>query len=241
MAIYSISDIHVKHDGINYPFLLQFCSLEFQKNDIVIFLGDIFDLVIGDHVEYYKLYEVFFQRCEELISNGVTIHFSEGNHDFHLEKLLERKNIIVHKKPFILQEGGKDFLFCHGDEIELGNVGYKIYKACIRNPLLNIVANYIMPYSLLNFIGNYLSRKSRERNKNRYGSPQDNLGIRDSFRLAAKLAGKKYKTTNVIAGHSHFKDLFIDDKLSYGNNGYVPVTKSFIKISEGKIELQTLS
>ena len=54
MAIYSISDIHVKPDGQNEELLKQFLDISFSSEDIVIFLGDIFNLVIGNHTEYYE-------------------------------------------------------------------------------------------------------------------------------------------------------------------------------------------
>lgn len=236
MAIYSISDIHVKPDGRNQDLLEQFLSINFNSNDVIIFLGDIFDLVIGNHDEYIKKYNYFFKKLEEYKSKNIKVYYIEGNHDFHLDKLMDKYNVSVHTQPIKLTWKEKEILFCHGDEIEIGNLSYKIYKAFIRSKPLNIIGNYLMPYALLNYIGFRASAKSRAKNKNRYGNPQNNLKIRDAFREAAKRASLNYQINIIVAGHSHFKDEFIEGKLEYYNNGYNPYTKSYIKIDE-KIEI----
>ena len=232
MSIYMISDIHVKMDGQNLEILKSFMSLPFEKGDELYLLGDIFDLLIGPHQEYKKLYKFFFQRIDELISLGVPIHYFEGNHDFHLEKLLQGHGVEVHKKPIVKKYFGKSVLFCHGDEIELGNLSYKIYKNFIQSRPLNVVANYVMPFKLLNLIGENASKKSRKRNKSRYGNSQENKKIRDSFRAAAKKASLIYGVEQVFCGHSHFKDDFTWDDKNYKNCGYLPYTKNYIVFDE---------
>lgn len=241
MAIYAISDIHVKTDGLNSEVLRSFISLDFKEGDTIYFLGDIFDLLIGPHSQYFELFNWYFDKLKELVANNVEIHYFEGNHDFHLEKLLGKIGIHVHKSPVVKEYFGKKILFCHGDEIEIGNPSYKAYKSFITSKPLNFVANYIMPYSLLNFIGENASKKSRKRNKNRYGNPQDNLRIRDKFREAAAIAANKYHTDIVICGHSHFRDDFSWAENRYLNCGYLPVTKNYIKIEEGQINFNPLS
>ena len=240
MAIYAISDIHVKIDGQNSEVLKKFISNDFKNDDIIYFLGDIFDLLIGPHSQYYSLFDWFFLRLEELISKGIEIHYFEGNHDFHLEKLLGKLGINVHKSPVVKEYYGKKFLFCHGDEIEIGNPSYKAYKSFVTSRPLNIIANYVMPYSVLNLIGENASKKSRKRNKNRYGNPQENLRIRDSFREASAIAVEKFNAEVVICGHSHFKDDFEWGNHRYLNCGYLPVTKNYIEIDESKISFISL-
>ena len=241
MNLYLISDIHVKLDGRNSELLKSFLVQDFKSGDEVFLLGDIFDLLIGPHKEYKDIFKFFFERIDELISNGVKVHYFEGNHDFHLEKLLQSHGVQVHKEPYVCEYFGKKVLFCHGDEIELGNLSYKIYKNFIQSRPLNIVANYVMPFKVLNLIGENASKKSRKRNKNRYGNPQDNIRIRDSFRLAAKKAQEKYQVDIVFCGHSHFKDDYQWDNKRYLNCGYLPHTKNFIKFSNDSIDFIKLS
>lgn len=240
MSIYMISDIHVKMDGQNYDILKSFMSLSFERGDEVYLLGDIFDLVIGPHHEYRDLYKFFFDRLDELKKKDIPVHYFEGNHDFHIEKLFEVHGVQIHKDPFVKNYFGKSVLFCHGDEIEIGNLSYKAYKYFIQSRPLNIVANYVMPFKLLNLIGQSASKNSRNRNKNRYGDPQKNIVIRDSFRLAAKRASEKYKADIVFCGHSHYRDDFSWDGKMYMNCGYLPYTKNYIVFNESGATLKPI-
>jgi len=239
MNIYTISDVHIKPDGQNSNEMKKFLSLPFQTNDSIYLLGDIFDLMIGPHQEYYTEYNWFFDKLKELLSLGIKIKYFEGNHDFHIERLFSEIGIKVYKEPFKKTFNEQKILFCHGDEIELGNPSYKRYKQFITSKPLNYIANKLMPYRILNFIGVTASKKSRSRNKARYGNPQENLRIRDSFREAAEVASKVYGVEVVISGHSHFMDYFESDTVIYANNGYVPYTNSYIRISD-KIEIMKL-
>lgn len=241
MAIYAISDIHVKTDGVNSEVLKAFLKIPFKESDTIYFLGDIFDLLIGPHKEYYSEYNWFFDRVKALISQGTEIHYFEGNHDFHLEKLLSHLGVHLHKSPVVKEYFGRRFLFCHGDEIEIGNPSYKAYKSFVTSKPLNFIANYIMPYGLLNLIGENASKKSRKRNKNRYGNSQENTQIRDRFREAAAIASKKFDAEIIICGHSHFKDDYEWSNLRYLNCGYLPISKNYILIEEGQISFSPLS
>ena len=52
MKISTISDIHVTKEK-NYDYLLSFMNHKrVADSDIIIFLGDIFDLMVGNHQEY---------------------------------------------------------------------------------------------------------------------------------------------------------------------------------------------
>ncbi len=216
--------------------LKSFLSIDFSHDDKVFLLGDIFDLLIGPHDEYKEIFDWFFNRIDELVKKGVEIHYFEGNHDFHLEKLLVNYGIRLHKEPLVYEINGKKALLCHGDEIEIGNLPYKIYKSFVQSRPLNVVANYLMPFKILNMIGENASKKSRKRNKNKYGNSQENLSIRDSFREAARIASKEYGTDFVICGHSHFKDEYEWEGKQYFNCGFTPNTKCYLKIANEKIE-----
>lgn len=241
MALYLISDIHIKMDGQNFEILMSFLSQDFNSDDEVFLLGDIFDLLIGPHKEYKEIYEKFFDKVDKLITDGIKIHYFEGNHDFHLERLLESHGIRIHKEPFVSEYFGHKILFCHGDEIQLGNLSYKIYKNFIQSRPLNVVANYMMPFKLLNTIGMNASKQSRKRNKNRYGDPQSNLRIKESFRRAAENARDKYSVDYVLCGHSHYKDDYTWENYRYLNCGYLPYTKCFIYFDSEKIEFRDIN
>jgi UDP-2,3-diacylglucosamine hydrolase len=141
VKISSISDLHIKSPADQaYGFLMDFLNHEEIKNsDMVFLLGDIFDFMMGEHKEYINLYKEFFNTLESLVQDGKIIHFFEGNHDFHLERLfsdyLKSKNFFYHRKGFQTTIGDKKVYFCHGDDIQIGDRGYQVLKFILRNPL----------------------------------------------------------------------------------------------------------
>ena len=238
-TIYAISDVHVKGNQDNSEILKEFLSLSFKEGDVIYFLGDIFDLLVGPHAEYKQVYPWFFEFIEECKEQGVEVNYVEGNHDFHIENLFKDSSINILKGPQIKVWNDKKILLCHGDEIELGNSTYKIYKKFITSKPLNIVANYIMPYPVLRHIGERASQNSRNRNKNRYGNSQQNIEIRDRFRMTAIEAMNKFNVDIVLCGHSHFWDEFHFEGKSYYNCGFVPTSQKYIKITD-IVELKDL-
>ena len=232
MAVYVISDIHIKPDGKNEEILRSFFELNYIEGDVIFLLGDIFDLMVGPYAEYEEQYFYFFTTLEVLKKRGITIHYFEGNHDFHLNQLFLNKGVILHTKPFIYEHEKRRILMCHGDEIEIGNYSYKIYKIFIRSAFFKMILNYLMSYKMVGTIGHGFSKKSRERNEMKYRDYQKNDFVKDKFRKSAKIAACKYKTEVVICGHSHYKDDFFWDQKRYLNCGFLPQTSSYIKIDE---------
>jgi UDP-2,3-diacylglucosamine hydrolase len=90
MSLVMISDIHVKNEkDENYEILCRFLTHpQVQKSDYIFLLGDIFDLMCGDHEQYFQKYKFFFDQLKNLLKQRKTIYYIEGNHDFHLQNFL---------------------------------------------------------------------------------------------------------------------------------------------------------
>lgn len=232
MTDYVISDVHVKWDMKNSECLKKFINMNFQPEDRIFMLGDIFDLMVGNYIEYETQYHWFFDRIKQLALSNIQIIYLQGNHDFHIEDILNNNGVIVKDSPFIEVINGKKVLFCHGDEIEIGNFNYRVWRRFIRSYPMALVSRYVFNYKIVKSIGDYLSKKSRHRNEKRYGDSQDNLEIRDKFRTSAKLAALKYQSDIVICGHSHFMDDYKCDEFEYYNCGFVPATQKYLEINE---------
>ncbi len=236
MKFVCISDVHIKLSG-DLPanlFLKYLKSSQTKESDTVFLLGDIFDLLVGGHEEYIEKHQEIFDEIIRLISEGKRFYHFEGNHDFHFEKLisallkrndLPREKWVYLKKPLVLDVGGTATLFAHGDEIEIENLNYKIYKSFIRSSIIKILANYVVPFRIVDSIGQNASKNSRERNVKSYSS-ETNEYVRDKFRRSFKTAQKKYGVKDVICGHSHCLDNYREDGL-YLNNGFFPATRTF--------------
>lgn len=243
MKLAAISDVHVKKPHDEADKLL--CSFldhpEVKSADVIALLGDIFDLMCGPHTQYLKDFAHIFDRLDQLQKSGKKVYFFEGNHDVHLEKLFKRRwpmgQIFPSQIPIIEELGGKTYYLSHGDEHEVENHAYQRYKKTILSPPLRFVANHVMPYSVLNFIGERASQRSRKKGARYFN--QD--GVREQFRHGVEKVTQG-QFDFVLGGHSHVQDNFqIPGHASrYINNGYALNSKTFILIKDHQVNFQPL-
>lgn len=252
MKFSAISDVHVKvSDDEAERLLLRFLrNPDVQSSDVVLLLGDIFDLMIGPHSQYFMRFQAFFEEIKKMIGRGIRICYVEGNHDFHLEKLYE-KFFLVHKEldpslfsiaPFFtFSDAGKRIYFCHGDDVELYNPGYKIFKNFVTSAPLRYYANNLMPHFLIKSIGEYSSEKSRKRNNKRYSKVSDLGPVKQVFRESAEAFFQKQIHEIIVCGHSHVQDYYCSPNgFEYVNNGYAQHTKTYISIENGNISFKSI-
>ena len=250
MKFVTISDVHIKVPGdrASQKFIQFLKTSDVQEADYIFLLGDIFDLLVGNGYQVETRYSDIFKELRSLLEQGKRIVQYEGNHDFHFEGLI--KSLLAKWKiesdhwkyevePKVHTFNGRKVLFCHGDEIEIGNLSYKFYRLWIRSFFIKLLANYVVPAKWVQAIGDRASRKSRERNNHRYDHEAMNEKVRPLFRESAKLAGLKYQADMVICGHSHCKDDYTGE-VHYLNNGYFPNTESYISFDGEKALIKSL-
>lgn len=244
MKITAISDVHIKkpHDEADKLLTNFLLHPETQSADYIMLLGDIFDLMCGPHDAYVSGYAHIFKIMDDLQKKGKKVHFFEGNHDVHLVSLFEKiwpnKEIISSQEPLIEKIDGKTYYFSHGDEHEVDNLAYQRYMKFIHSKPLTFVANHIMPFQVLNLIGERASKISRKKGHKSFNSD----GVRERFR-------KGVETTTagqydfVLGGHSHVQDTFKipGSEEVYVNNGYAQKTKTFILIENHQVKFCSLS
>lgn len=252
MKFSAISDVHIKKSGDPAEtLLLAFLrNPDVQSSDVIFLLGDIFDLMIGPNSQYFARFQNYFLEIKNLIKAGKKICYVEGNHDFHVINLY-KKFFEVHKEldsskfemapSFIVQDGDKKIYLCHGDDIELNNPGYKLFKFIVTSPPLRYYANNLMPHFLIKNIGEYSAEKSRKRNNKRYSVDSDLTPVRDNFRKSAEVLYKKNAVQIIVCGHSHVKDHYISESgFEYVNNGYAQHSKTYISIENGNISFKPI-
>lgn len=241
MKIAAISDVHVKRPFDEADKLL--CRFldhpEVKSSDVVALLGDIFDLMCGPHGAYLRDYEHIFARLEALTKSGVRVIFAEGNHDLHLEKLFSKRwpggEIRPTQERVILDLDGKKYYFSHGDEHEVENLAYQKYKRTILSPPLRFVANFLMPYGVLKYVGERASQKSRKKGSKIFNAEK----VREEFRRGVQLTTKG-EFDFVLGGHSHVQDSFGFNSSTYLNNGYALKTGTFILIEDHRPRFEKL-
>lgn len=249
MIITSISDVHIKESSDqNFQLLQKFFEHESViSSQYIILNGDIFDILIGGKAQYLKKYDAFFHLIKKAISRGAIVVYIEGNHDFHIERLIRKsvkklklnKSSFVHVKSYFdIEIDGKVIRFTHGDDVEIENESYRKYKKKINNKFVKFLGDYIVPFRLIEWIGHNASNKSRESNVNRYElSVEGQEFIRDKFRRSSEDYFSRNLIDGLVCGHSHCKDYYkLSDGRYYVNNGFAPASKSFIKVTEDGAE-----
>lgn len=231
MKISTISDVHIKNAGdeaeelllkfLNHPLVLE--------SDYVGLLGDIFDLMCGPHPIYLKQFEKVFNAIEELRKRGVKIVYIEGNHDVHLKKLFSKKwksdEVMISQKHVLLKDNQYSYYLSHGDDHEVDNVSYQKYKSFIFSAPLRFVANYLLPYHVLEYVGRRASKKSRKKGFKVF----DESRVRERFRSGVEITNPEANI--IIGGHSHVKDYYtLKSGSTYINNGYALREKVFIHV-----------
>ena len=233
MKISAISDVHVKYPGDEADQLLcRFLDHPLVKSsDVVALLGDIFDLMCGPHKQYLIDYEHLFARLDALEKSGVKVIFAEGNHDVHLANLFTQrwpqKEIRPTQEKVVLDLDGKSYYFSHGDEHEVENEAYQKYKKTILSPPLRFVANHIMPYRVLKYVGERASQKSRKKGTKTFDAEK----VREEFRSGVQTTTKG-EYDFILGGHSHVQDEFRFGSSVYLNNGYALKSGTFIFIDD---------
>ncbi len=243
----SISDIHIKKENDQgHKTLMNFFENELVKNaDMVVFLGDIFDVMIGFNKTYLQRYHFFFKAIDELLKEGKQVHFFNGNHDFHLLKLFNHyfknkqyDNFFYHETGLILNYGQNKIFLSHGDDEEIDNNGHRFFKKFIRWNISRWIAEQSWPMGLLDVMAQYLSNKSRESNFKNY---TNDIIIGEKFKKTAEIVLEKLDVNIWVSGHSHFLDEYeLSENKKYFNNGYPQSSKRFFYFDGEKGQLAYL-
>lgn len=244
MKISVISDLHAHKDGAEensgHQKLRAFIqNPRVNNSDVVVFLGDVFDLLVGDFEQYENEYSLFFNFLKGFSG---TVFFMEGNHDFLCAKLFKKfKNVSYFSSHAIIDDCGKKIFLSHGDGPELSLYDYKLTKAVLNNPFTGHFIQAFVDYHLINKIGNFLSRSSRNKNMQKYTHPSTNIMLKKKY---ISYAEKKFSEgiDIVVLGHNHILELYSNSqKKIYLNNGFAQESGVFTYIEDGVPSLISIS
>ncbi len=243
MNIYFVSDVHIKEDNDEASVLFRKFLKEAHKADIVILLGDIFDLIVGGHQDWLEKFPKTFQEIS-ILSQSKKIYYIEGNHDFLMQDLFKQKlDKVIHIcGDLILKSNDKTIRFSHGDDVEIDNNNYKIYKKIINNSFIEFLANKVVPVAIVSLIGDKASKESAKKSRRYSMNKEYEDKIQKKFRDSARAYFKRYNDFEILAcGHSHVKDIWDHGQFTYINNGYFMKEKTYAIIKDGVVSFQTLT
>lgn len=246
MKFCSISDLHIKSakDAPSKLLELFVNSNQVKEADRVYFLGDIFDFMVGNRKQYLEKYDFFFKTILDLINQKKKVIYIEGNHDFHLEKIMNgfaKDNRLTidqfeHSKNAIVEEiNGKKFFFTHGHEID-ENSSYQKWKEIYSSKPFKFFVDHLLPYYFVERLGNKASNDSKKRGVKSFIYEK----TQEMYRHGAKVLIEKEKIDYLITGHTHIEENLEIENAHYANNGFPQATNKFIYFNGRTTELVSL-
>lgn len=164
--------------------------------DTIVIMGDLFDFWIGLRTVVPYRYLPILARLHELSEAGVTIHYTEGNHDFSVGPFFtEFIRAQVHTGPWELSHSGLRIYVAHGDQVNRRDRGYRFLRLVLRSLPFRLIRHLIPPFVLERIAGG-MSRASR--------------AYTDSKRDDKEALGREFAITRffegydaVVLGHFH--------------------------------------
>jgi UDP-2,3-diacylglucosamine hydrolase len=229
MRVWIYSDLHLKtSDSWLYQALMASLKDPSGPGDVVVFSGDIFDLLVGGS-DYFKLkYQSFFAAVSRLAEKGVELHYIEGNHDFHLRELFPRA-MKFHEESVVLSDDAfvpsKKIYIAHGDLVDQADQSYLLLRGLLRSKPIEKLSSFL-PGKIIDFIGETFSRplaQKADEVPERWSSEKQ-AHLREVFR---EFAAQKHASgiDFVVLGHCHDLDQV---EPYYFNMGYPPLHKQFL-------------
>lgn len=213
--IYIISDAHLGIESPEKEAFKQKCLLDFFQSiekdaDLLIIAGDLFDFWFDYKWVIPRQYLSVLAALKHLTDNGVQIIYCAGNHDFWLGNFFsENLNITISYDPVELTREGHKFYISHGDGLNKKDVGYRILKSILRNPVTALICKIMHP-DLTFSMARWFSTMSRQH--------RPDMDHRDPYINEAKLLFKK-GFDFVIFGHTHDPVILEENGHCYINTG----------------------
>ena len=210
----------------------QLCALEARHWSELYIVGDLFDFWVEYRWAIRPDYFDVLHQLKLLVDRGIAVHYLAGNHDFALGSFLE-KMIGISVFPGVVEKElqGKRVHMYHGDGLLKKDVGYRILKMLLRNPINQRLYKMLHP-NIGVPLGSLISGSSRK-----YLNRPNGKKYLPEYRTHAHQQLQKGNDI-VIHGHVHFPDLVrYGDLGTYCNLGAWLEYYSYATMENGEITL----
>ncbi len=237
---YFISDAHLgAEDDTNEEkkkeLLTKFLNHIKGRATHLFIVGDFFDFWFEYGTVIPKKCFSFLTQFQELRRAGVEIHYLAGNHDFALGSFFtEVLDIRVHEDELKLNLAGKRFYLYHGDGVAKRDVGYRILKRILRNPVNQKIFRWLHP-DLGIKLAKTMSGSSRKYTTLK-NAPEIERDY-DAFAETRFAEGFDY----VLMGHRHFPRRYEKDGHVYINLGDWMVHYTYAVFDGQSLELKSFT
>lgn len=175
---------------------------ENASEKVLFFMGDIFDLWLGDHKYFRKKFAPIVQAVDEFIQKGGQFHYFEGNHDLHLKKFWQYYlGGVVHPGPGVFLFHDKIIRIEHGDQMNPEDRGYLFLRWLLRTWFFKFLIMHL-PGPIVSWIGDRASGLSRDYTD----GLRDEEKIRKIIRDHAETIYDEKHFDFILSGHVHLKD-----------------------------------
>jgi UDP-2,3-diacylglucosamine hydrolase len=230
-----VSDAHF---GIRFPghedrerLFFNFLEQEAAGWSELYLVGDLFDFWIEYRNAIRTDYVMVLHHLWQVIDKGVAIHYLAGNHDFALGPFLQKTmGITLYPGALSREIQGKRVYLFHGDGLIKRDIGYRILKKLLRNPINQRIYKLLHPDIGIP-LGNFVSGSSRKYlNKPLAGK------LRDEYRNCARKELAQGHDV-VIFGHIHLPEYIKYPSGIYCNIGSWLKHYTYATMADGELSL----
>ena len=200
-TVYFISDAHLglgsKTEERDKEYrLLSFLDHISTRADQLFIVGDLFDAWFEYRTVIPKGFHRILTKLEDLIQQGVEIHYLAGNHDYWMGSFFrDDLGMKVYHHAFSATVHDKKIFFHHGDGLSDKDSGYRVLKRILRSKITVWLYTWVHP-DLGLALAKYSSQKSRNYTSSKHYGDEDGM-----LRAARRKVEEGFDI--VIMGHRH--------------------------------------
>ena len=236
MAIYFISDVHLgvgsrEEEKAKENRLLGFLGSVRPTAEQLFIVGDLFDFWFEYATVIPKGFHRTLAALQRFTDDNIPVHYLIGNHDCWMGDFFQTElDITIHKHPFEIALQGKRVFLHHGDGLAEKDLGYRLVRPVLRNPLAITMYRWLHPD-----IGVRLARGTSR--SSRGYTTQKHYGSEEGMVRYARevIAGG---VDIVVMGHHHKPSLIALDPGTYANLGDWIVYNTYGEMVDGTMALK---
>ena len=116
--------------------LLAFLHSILPETDQLFIGGDLFDFWFDYDTVIPRGFHRTLSALQEFTEAGKTIHYLVGNHDCWMGDFFQTEiGVTLHREPFETAVQGKRVYLHHGDGLAENDLGYRLIRPLLRNPV----------------------------------------------------------------------------------------------------------
>jgi len=216
--------------------VLEFLGWAGDNCETLVILGDLFDFYFEYGSVFPSRYLRVLAALDSLTASGVRCIYVAGNHDFWLGELFSRTlGVTLVRDGLLLERKAptpQRVLATHGDGLGSGDMGYKILKKCLRNPIL------IRLFRLIHPDWGYALARLTSRTSRKYTNHLQPVRVEASARNGQALLDSGRNLSAVVLAHTHQPDSRQFENGLYFNSGDWCTHFSYVRWDEHGLSLE---